>query len=47
MGISDTFEGCLEYPYEILENLCIPDKQYRTDLKEVLPQMAEEIKQYA
>lgn len=32
----------LEYPYEILENCRIPDKQYRTDLQKVLANMCEE-----
>lgn len=41
-------ESCLNRPYEILEDCKVPDKQYRTDLREVLVQMhsdiAEEIK---
>ena len=35
-------EDCLAQPYEILENANIPDKQYRTDLDKVLPDMYRE-----
>jgi phosphoribosylamine--glycine ligase len=42
----DASESLL-YPYEILDNLVIPDKQYRTDLKDVLPKMVEESMEYA
>ena len=39
---NEDFEEVLELPYEILEKCRVPDKQYRTDLKEKLPEMAEE-----
>jgi phosphoribosylamine---glycine ligase len=35
-------EQCLTLPYEILEECKIPDKQYRTDLNQVLPEMHKE-----
>jgi phosphoribosylamine-glycine ligase len=38
----DEAEDSLDYPYECLEKARIPEKQYRTDLKEVLPKMMEE-----
>jgi len=41
----DTPTGSLELPYEILDNMKIPDKQYRTDLRDVLPQMYEDVKE--
>jgi phosphoribosylamine--glycine ligase len=44
MGISDDPEKSLERPYEILEKLVIPDKQYRTDLVEVLTKDIKEVK---
>lgn len=31
--------------YEILEEICIPEKQYRTDLGDILPKMYEEVKE--
>ena len=39
MGIGGDPEESLRRPYDILENLVIPDKQYRTDLNVVLPKM--------
>jgi phosphoribosylamine--glycine ligase len=47
MGLGDTPEECLEEPYKILEKLQVPDKQYRTDLAEVLPKMIKETLKYA
>jgi phosphoribosylamine--glycine ligase len=50
MGIGQDAAASLLRPYDILENLVIPDKQYRTDLEQVLPEMIsnlEEIKEYA
>ncbi len=38
-------EGTFDYPYEILKECKIPDKQYRTDLNKVLPKMYEEVKE--
>jgi phosphoribosylamine---glycine ligase len=38
-------ESCFDLPYELLENLKIPDKQYRTDLDQVLPKMYEDVKE--
>jgi phosphoribosylamine-glycine ligase len=43
--VSDLAEDpsdCLDFPYEVLENANIPDKQYRTDLQQVLPDMFRE-----
>lgn len=40
-------EKVLDYPYEILDNLIVPDKQYRTDLSKVLPKMINEVMEYA
>lgn len=40
--VCDEAEDCLSGPYEILEKANIPDKQYRTDLCEVLPDMCRE-----
>ena len=37
--------GTLNLPMKIIEELKIPDKQYRTDLQEVLPKMYDEIKE--
>lgn len=37
--ISDNVENCCDSIYDILEELKIPDKQYRTDLDVVLPEM--------
>lgn len=39
---SEDLKDVLDYPYEILDKCRIPDKQYRTDLREVLTDMAEE-----
>jgi len=47
LGIGDTPEECLEKPYKILEDLVIPDKQYRTDLSKVLSKMTKEVLEYA
>jgi phosphoribosylamine---glycine ligase len=42
-SIGETPEESLELPYQILEEMKIPDKQYRTDLDKVLPKMHEEV----
>lgn len=47
MGEGGTPKACLEEPYKILEDLVIPDKQYRTDLKTVLPKAVREVEKYA
>lgn len=39
---ADDVVDCLTIPYEILEGASIPDKQYRTDLQIVLPDMFQE-----
>ena len=46
MGIGKDASSCLENPYEALEELTVPDKQYRTDLLDVLPAMVEEVNKY-
>jgi phosphoribosylamine--glycine ligase len=45
--LTDDPKTCLDVPYKILEECKIPDKQYRTDLKKVLPKMYEEARKYA
>jgi phosphoribosylamine--glycine ligase len=35
-------EDCLGRPYQVLDQCRVPDKQYRTDLRDVLPEMCEE-----
>ena len=47
IGHGDTPEKSLDTPYKIAEQIKIPDKQYRTDLKEVLGKMVKEVEQYA
>ena len=47
LGIGDTPEECLEKPYKILEDLVVPDKQYRTDLSKVLSKMTKDVLEYA
>lgn len=47
LGTSSNPEESLEEPYKIAKELKIPDKQYRTDLKEVLPKMIKEALEYA
>jgi phosphoribosylamine--glycine ligase len=44
---SDRADNCLDRAYEILENVTVPDKQYRTDLNKVLPKMVKEVNKYA
>jgi|SRR5271166_990562 len=39
-----TPESCFDFPYDILEECKVPDKQYRTDLDEILPRMYKEVK---
>ena len=46
-GIGSTPEGSFEMPYKIAEEIHIPDKQYRTDLNKLLPEMVEKAEQYA
>lgn len=41
----DDLESCFDLPYELAENLKVPDKQYRTDLNVVLPKMYEDVKE--
>jgi phosphoribosylamine--glycine ligase len=40
---SNDINDILDNPYQILEDCKIPDKQYRTDLKKVLPKMYNEV----
>lgn len=42
----DDCENCLNDAYEIVEEVKVPDKQYRTDLDKVLPEMVEEVIKY-
>jgi phosphoribosylamine-glycine ligase len=41
---TDSVDTCLDLPYKVLEDCKVPDKQYRTDLKEVLPKMYRGVK---
>ena len=43
MGVSDDPRGAFVEPYGILEELILPNKQYRTDLAEVLGKMYEQV----
>lgn len=47
MGLGSTPDDAMEHPYEILKEINIPDKQYRTDLGNVLPEMVEKAEEYA
>jgi len=42
---SETPEGCFKLPYKILGEAKVPDKQYRTDLDKVLPEMCENVQE--
>ena len=46
-GVDQDVTKSLLRPYEILEEINVPDKQYRTDLNNVLPDMVEEVEEYA
>ena len=41
----DDCETCFDLPYELAEKFKIPDKQYRTDLNRILPEMYNEVKE--
>lgn len=45
IGLDDDPAEAFEKPYEILEQLIIPNKQYRTDLDSVLSEMYEQVKE--
>jgi phosphoribosylamine---glycine ligase len=47
VGMGEQPEQCLKNPYKVLEELTIPDKQYRTDLSKVLSKMTKECENYA
>lgn len=47
MGFDSSCDKIFDFPREILDNLKVPDKQYRTDLGKVLPKMYEEVMNYA
>jgi phosphoribosylamine--glycine ligase len=47
IGEAEDCEKSFERPYKICGEIIIPDKQYRTDLKKVLPEMVEEVANYA
>jgi phosphoribosylamine--glycine ligase len=42
---ADDLEAAFERPYELLEDLILPNKQYRTDLAEVLGEAHEQVEQ--
>jgi hypothetical protein len=46
MGVGDNPWHAFNQPYKILDELKVPEKQYRTDLREVLCSMYEEVKCY-
>ena len=46
-GLGSEPDESLKNPYLILKDINIPDKQYRTDLQKVLPNMIEECEDYA
>jgi len=46
LGTGETPEKALATPCEIMEKVKVPDKQYRTDLEEVLSDMVKEICEY-
>jgi phosphoribosylamine--glycine ligase len=46
IGTAEEADYCLDQAYEIANKLIVPDKQYRTDLKRVLPNMIEELTEY-
>ena len=41
--VAGTIESSFDFPYKILDELMIPDKQYRTDLPEVISEMYEQV----
>jgi phosphoribosylamine--glycine ligase len=41
--LADDVEAAFDKPYELLENLVLPNKQYRTDLAEVLGDMYDQV----
>lgn len=43
--IGESPERCFELVNEILEDCKVPDKQYRTDLDEILPEMYEKVRE--
>jgi phosphoribosylamine---glycine ligase len=47
IGTGDEPDDSMDLAYEIAENIVIPDKQYRTDLKETLAEMVSEAEKYA
>lgn len=47
MGLGATPEECMKGPLDIAKDLVIPDKQYRTDLTDVLAKMVKETENYA
>jgi phosphoribosylamine-glycine ligase len=46
LGISADPAESLEDAYTVADNLCIPDKQYRTDLTQVLSEMLEGVEEF-
>jgi phosphoribosylamine--glycine ligase len=46
LGMGQTPYECMDEAYSVAEELNIPDKQYRTDLREVLTDMVEEVLDY-
>ncbi|MGD0510866.1 MAG: hypothetical protein ABSA33_03415, partial [Candidatus Micrarchaeaceae archaeon] len=41
--LNDDLEAAFDRPYELLEDIVLPNKQYRTDLAEVLGEMHDEV----
>lgn len=46
INTGEDIDSCMTKIYDTLEDIKIPDKQYRTDLDKVLPEMVEEVKEY-
>ena len=45
VGVGDDCRQAFEEPYQILEELSIPNKQYRTDLPKCLEEMLNEVEE--
>jgi phosphoribosylamine---glycine ligase len=47
IGIGENPKSCMEDAYIPAEKIQIPDKQYRTDLCDILPEMVRKVEEYA
>jgi phosphoribosylamine--glycine ligase len=47
VGVSPNKVMCIRQCYEVIDAISIPDKQYRTDLADVLPEMVDGVAKYA